>query len=463
MLNKSLQSMPVGVGLLGLCAFVALGFDLIVLTGGRLPDLPILLLTLLVVCLALLCLLLARERHLLREQLAQAHKAAAAACEAKRRFLSNMNHELRTPLHGLLGVLQLLGASRLEATQQRWVDTATVSARHLSKLLGDILDLSALDADQLHIRAQPMNVCQTLREAMDTMAQAAQTKGLDLSLSTAMSEQCASATVLGDVTRVRQVLLSLIGNAIKFTSHGKVQVHVRSVPLAQQRLRWQVLVQDSSQGLSAETLTRMFRRFELSDPSMAREHSGLGVDLEISRALAQRMGGDVRAESLSGNGVVFVFEWVTPVAAPLVGIAEAQPVSERAHARTASVLVIDDHPVNRMVLVGMLRSLGGHAECAADGVKALERLQSGPAVDLVLMDLHMPHMDGFACLQAIRSLNDVDKANVPVVAVTADVLPQTQQAAAQAGFDGFLAKPIERERLEQLLALNRDPLIPGVG
>ena len=422
-----------------------------------------------------------RELQTMNQALDLARLRAEDASQAKSRFLANMSHELRTPFNGLLGMLQVLEQTGLSPTQQQLLGTATESARHLLQLLNDILDLSALDAGRLTIRLQPVDVCRTVQEVVQWMRPAAEQKGLQLQLQLQPhTDTCPHPLVEADATRIRQVLLNLISNAIKFTAHGQVSVRVQALPERPAALRWQLQVQDSGAGMGPETLQRLFQRFQPGDESTTRTHGGAGLGLQISRALAQRMGGDIRVHSRLGVGSTFSFEWTSDLSPRPAFQASAEPSTEppaepptktlatapvqppidppaqpsvptHPPASTAplAVLVVEDHPVNRLVLSQMLAQLGHTVEHAENGEQGLQKILARPYA-LVLMDLHMPVMDGFACVRAVRA-QGAGLARLSIVAVTADVLPETQMAVREAGFSDFLTKPLERNKLQACL------------
>lgn len=397
-----------------------------------------------------------RERvrlHVANHALQAARITAEAANVAKSRFLANMSHELRTPFNGLLGMMQVLDHSGLRPDQQPLLHTAQRSAQHLLNLLNDILDLSAINADKLQIRMLPMNLDETLSEVIGWMRPVAEEKGLVLDYE---AQNLAHPFILGDATRLRQILLNLLSNAIKFTSRGHILVTVKLITLDANSLRCCVTVQDTGMGISREKLTKLFQRFQPGDDSTTRTRGGAGLGLEISRSLAQRMGGDLRVLSQEGKGSTFVFEWVAQGAtasgaAPPQPHASAKPLPQKSTpAKRQKLLVVDDNAINRMVLGRMLTQLDCEVTYAEDGLKGLLSIEQH-GFDLVLMDLHMPHMDGFECVKAIRNLTDPAKSRLPIIAVTADVLSETQEQANAAGFNDFLHKPVERAKLTQLL------------
>jgi len=399
-----------------------------------------------------------RERvrlQVVNRTLQAARITAEAANVAKSRFLANMSHELRTPFNGLLGMMQVLEHSGLRSDQQPLLQTAQRSAQHLLNLLNDILDLSAINADKLQIRTQPMNLVETLAEVIGWMRPVAEGKGLVLDY---QGHEFAHTFIFGDATRVRQILLNLLSNAIKFTAKGRISVSVKFITLDANSLRCCVTVQDTGTGISREKLSQLFQRFQPGDESTTRTRGGAGLGLEISRSLAQRMGGDLRVQSQEGEGSTFVFEWVAQ-SAPLSGTEPRQPPAKAlpsskpiTPAHRQKLLVVDDNAVNRMVLGRMLMQLHCEVTYAEDGLQGLQSIEQSD-FDLVLMDLHMPQMDGFECVKAIRCLTDPAKSQLPIIAVTADVLSETQEKAHAAGFNDFLHKPIEREKLTRLLGI----------
>jgi len=398
-----------------------------------------------------------RERaglHEVNQALQAARSTSEAANVAKSRFLANMSHELRTPFNGLLGMMQVLEHSGLRADQQILLNTAQRSGQHLLNLLNDILDLSAINVDKLQVRLQPMNVDDTLLEVIDWMQRVAEDKGLVLAY---RPSELASPYILGDATRIRQILLNLLSNAIKFTAQGQVLVLAHFSRVDDNKLRWSVSVKDTGVGISREKMSQLFQRFQPGDESTTRIRDGAGLGLEISRSLAQRMGGDLRVESQEGQGSTFVFEWVAQPA-PTSVTAQQSPTPnvvrpERlvATIKPLQLLVVDDNAVNRLVLGSMLEQLDCVVTYAEDGLQGLRSTQE-QNFDLVMMDLHMPHMDGFECAKAIRSLKDQNKSQLPIIAVTADVLLETQEQAHAAGFNDFLHKPVQRANLTRLLS-----------
>ncbi|TSE18410.1 Sensory/regulatory protein RpfC [Tepidimonas alkaliphilus] len=391
----------------------------------------------------------------LNDALRQARDAAEAASRAKSRFLANMSHELRTPFNGLLGMLTMLEASPLSPEQHDQIRTARASAEHLLQLLNDILDLSALDAGQMRLRLQPVDVPALVLDVQRWVQPQARAKGLTLQLAIDVAE---TPRVLADPTRIRQILLNLLGNAIKFTDRGSIELKLQAEPIAPERLRWRATVRDSGIGIDPAMQSRLFQRFQQADPGSTRRYSGSGLGLDIARSLARLMGGDVvLRHSAPGQGSTFEATWVTDLAAPPVnGWAADAPPQQASEATApptpcedppcAHVLVAEDHPVNRKVVGLMLQRLGHRVTFAADGAQALD-LAAEQDFDLILMDVHMPVLDGLEATRRIRALPG-PRGQVPIVALTADVLDAAQTQARAAGMNDFLGKPVQPDQLQ---------------
>ncbi len=421
---------------------------------------------------------LQREREALETlnvELTDARDAAEAANRAKGQFLANMSHELRTPFNGMLGMISMLEDSELNDTQRDQLQTARGSAQHLLTLLNDILDMSALDAGKMKIRPEPVNLPNLVRETVELMQGQAQRKGLHMALDQNGESQHWVST---DPTRVRQIVLNLISNAIKFTTQGEVAVRLESESLPG-AVRWRLRVRDTGMGMDTATLSQLFQRFHQADDSATRRFGGTGLGLEISRSLARLMNGDISAESEHGVGSSFTLTLTTPVCeAPVTPTALAsavlsppaptpnaepspQPVLEVAPPADSKdgttsantgwhVLVAEDHPVNRKFVGLVLEKLGHKATFAENGVEALKAASEGD-YDIVLMDLHMPEMDGFDATQRIRALPG-PRGQVPIVALTADVMNEARDRARDVGMNAYLSKPVQKQQLQEVMA-----------
>ncbi|WP_052369061.1 ATP-binding protein [Serpentinimonas barnesii] len=384
----------------------------------------------------------------LNAELQGAKTAAEQADRAKSLFLANMSHELRTPLNGVLGLLDLLLDGPLPPAQRDQLHTARQSSAHLLSILNDLLDLSALDAGQIRLQPEPVDVAALVQQCHRSLRAMGEGKQLQLPLSLGPD---LPPWVLTDPTRVRQVVLNLLGNAIKFTPSGTVAVALecqRHGALA----HWRLVVRDTGIGIDPQLKEQIFHRFAQVDRSSTRPQGGNGLGLEISRTLARLLGGDIALDSTPGQGSVFCFHWVAPVCeaaqAPAAAPAEVG-VGTPATGRGRRVLVAEDHPVNRKFVALLLERMGLQPTFAENGLQALELAQRHD-FDWVLMDIHMPEMDGYACTQAIRQLPGA-RGLVPIIAVSADVMNGAEEQALAAGMDGFLSKPLQRLALEHTL------------
>ena len=397
-----------------------------------------------------------RELEALSEQLGQAQRAAEAASQAKSAFLANMSHEIRTPFQGLHGMLHLLGGTGLNETQASYLRTATASASHLLAILNDVLDMSRLESGRMVLAAGPARLPELLQEIDALMRPQAEAKSLrfELDLGEGLPDR-----VRIDVTRVRQVLFNLVANAIKFSDHGQVTLRVRAADLAEgQPPRRTVVIEviDTGIGMDENTLSRLFQRFSQGDETRKRRFGGTGLGLEISRSLARLMGGDITADSRLGEGSRFTLTLPVELDTQVLEAPLAQPAAvstaagKPAPARRLKVLVADDNDVNRLVLDAILAGMGHDVSFAVDGSEALQQA-SAARWDVILMDLHMPVMDGFEASQGIRDLSDPHKSRVPIVALTADVVAETRQRCLQAGIHEFLTKPVDTTELAACL------------
>jgi len=378
----------------------------------------------------------------LTSDLRAARRAAEANSQAKSHFLANMSHEIRTPFQGLLGMLGMLRGTALDARQVDYLRTATESADHLLAVLNDILDMSQLEAGRLQLSPAPVTLRAMLQDVESLMRPQASQRQLALHVDI---DPAAPERARLDATRVKQVLFNLLSNAIKFSQRGSVDLALRLEHGDDGRERLLFVVTDTGPGMDPATLARIFDRYERGDHATA----GSGLGLAISRSLARLMGGDLKASSTPGEGSRF------SLAVPLEPVAEAETAAvarefDSQPAQPLDVLVAEDHPVNRQVLAALLESLGHRAHFVPSGDEAITAVQARH-FDLVLMDLHMPQLDGIAATRRIRALPDRRAATVPIVALTADAFTDTRERCLVAGMNSFLTKPVGREKLGALL------------
>ena len=424
----------------------------------------------------------------LADELRDARIDAESASDAKSEFLADMSHELRTPLHGLLGMLSLIKDAPRDPRAADWLLTADESAQHLRRLLDDILDLSKLDAGSLTLAPTAVAPMDLLREVRSLLQPTAVAKGLSLQVEL---DPLLPPLVLLDGTRVRQVLFNLVTNAIKYSEAGVVTLQCQRLapggngvapggsgiapggngvaPGGQGPAMIEFSVSDTGIGMDRDTVARLFRRHNRAEDVRAWRESGTGLGLAISRNLARLMGGEIHVRSMLEAGSVFSFHCplhpvteapsptrTVPASAGMAAGLSTQP------ARPLQVLVAEDHPVNRLYLAALLARLGHQVKLVDNGLEAVRAMQAGPGThphgapaqaapfDLVLMDVHMPVMDGVMATQAIRQLPG-PAGQVCVVAITADVFDDTRARCVEAGVLEVVTKPLSLDALRDLL------------
>jgi PAS domain S-box-containing protein len=401
------------------------------------------------------------ERKRMEEALREAKRAAESADRAKGRFLANVSHELRTPMNAILGMTELALAEEVSATVRDYLQTATESARDLLTLLNELLDSSRMEAGKFQLEPAAFDLRNAIDRVIKTLRVRAEDKGLALRCEVAPD---VPEHLIGDSARLRQVLINLVGNAIKFTPEGTIEVSVSALPAsatqgladADRHVCVQFVVADTGIGIAQEDQERIFAPFTQADETTVREQMGTGLGLPISQHLARMMGGEVRVQSQLGCGSQFSFSArfeVQPVSQAQSSPPSSRPSSPAPAAappRPLRILLAEDSRPNQKLVVGVLSKRGHTVQVASNGREALDMIRQAD-FDLILMDVMMPAMDGFQATAAIRALPDPSKSNLPIVALTAQAMKGDEQRCLQVGMDCYVSKPIDAKQLVALV------------
>ncbi len=374
--------------------------------------------------------------------LSKAKDRAEAASQAKGDFLATMSHEIRTPMNGIMGMLQLLQNSPLSEDQKAQVEIAGTSAEALMRLLNDILDFSKIESGKLDFEVIPFHLSSTVKDVFSLLRPRATEKSLELSLRLPPD---LPDYVVGDSVRLKQILLNLSGNAIKFTEHGRVEIAVSIVQREPASVTLRFSVCDTGIGMSEATREKLFQVFTQGDSSMSRRFGGTGLGLAISQRLVQHMGGQITVTSALGKGSNFSFE--LPFKTSLEP-APAAALSSPSQPLIGRLLVAEDDRINQRVIQLLLQRLGLDCVVVGGGAEAVAAAEHGPW-DAVLMDCQMPGMDGFEATRQIR--RKFSREQLPIIALTANAMASDRAACEAAGMNDFLAKPVHQEQLRLCL------------
>ncbi|MBW3697809.1 response regulator [Vibrio sp. T187] len=394
---------------------------------------------------------MSQSLHSNYEEIKLARSEAEQASESKSRFLASMSHEIRTPMNGILGILTLLQETKLSQQQNHLVNTATDSGELLLSIINDILDFSRMEANTLILEQKPFSITDCINGTIESFGPSVANKNLKL---VATYQNSIPAVVIGDVHRFKQILLNLIGNAIKFTSEGSIEVAISTQQIDDKKISLHCKVSDTGIGIENTAMSYLFDEFTMVDQGYSRSRDGSGLGLAICKRLAELMDGEISVASEQGNGSTFSFNVTLEVDTQTETnkVIEAKPSSNLSNKILSSkILVAEDNTANQLVIMNMFKNVGMEIDIAQNGQQAVDMSRNND-YNLIFMDISMPEKDGIVASQEIRQFDDTDKASIPIIALTAHALTGDKEKFINAGMTDYLSKPMRMSQIVSMLS-----------